>query len=194
MFTYNKIHNRLELAFELPEDMTLSEALEASIGKWKAIIYIMEFGHQYPDDGGMDTCALCHKFAANASEENFCSACPIKQATGLDTCAGTPYIAYGEARKQEDHSRMIEAAHREVAFLEDLLGGHGEYIVRMGYGPLKASVHVKKAHSREDALAQIHKAFELIGIQDAYQFEGAKISFAMNFDHTQIFSDDVEKV
>ena len=193
MFTYNKNHNRLDLAFDFPEDMTLSEALEASIGKWKAIIQIMEVGQHYPEDGGMGTCALCHMFYVDDSVESFCSACPIKQATGRDTCDGTPYVAYSEARKQEDHSRMIEAAYQELAFLEDLLE-YNEYIVRLGHGPLKGTIHIKKAYNKEDALAQIHEAFTYIKSRMGNSFKGSKISFDLIFDHKQVYSDDIEEV
>lgn len=189
-FTIKSNHGSLETGRDFPEEMTKNQALLFSIEKWKALAHFVEDG-AYPRDGGLTTCALCVKFHSGEIKPTPCSDCPIMQATGQGACAGTPYDDYCHAREDRDRTGMLEAAYAEIEFLEELLG-HGEYIVRLGHGPLKGTIHVRKAYSKEDALEQVQKAFGLFNIDRTYYLGKDKI--IITFDHTQIYLVDIEEV
>ena len=188
-FTIKSNHGTLEITKDFPKVMTKDQAILFSIEKWKAIAQFVESG-AYPRDGGLPTCALCVKF--HFDDTIPCSACPIMEATGLPTCDGTPYDDYNVARDDHNRTGMLEAAYAEIQFLLELLS-HGEYIVHLGHGPLKASIRVKRAYSKEDALAQIETAF-MHDVGDIYRFIGVKVSLDVDFDHKRIDLTDVEKV
>lgn len=184
----------LELSKELPEDMTTEQALLLSIEKWKMIAVFVEAGI-YVNDGGLDTCALCHKFRHEA-----CKGCPVAMA-GAFGCGGTPYDAYNEALEHEDDVRMLEAAQAEVEFLEDLMEQGGEYLIRLGYGPLTAVIHVEKASDEKDAFLQIQSALaDMIAVIDpgeetfAWEAIIGDVSLNIDFDPKKLNISSVEAV
>lgn len=99
------------------------KALQGSIAKWEAIV--AGTGH----DAGPDNCALCQEFRhKNAGGGIICDGCPVKDATGEDGCADTPYDAYERADTRynayegaETRLERDKFASEELAFLQSLL-------------------------------------------------------------------------
>jgi hypothetical protein len=72
------------------------------------------------EEGG--GCALCNEFARACG----CDGCPVKAATGLDGCRGSPYWDYMDALGRYDdyaHPAVMAAAQAELDFLVALLPG-----------------------------------------------------------------------
>lgn len=102
-------------------------ALQGSIKKWEGVV------NGTIQDLGCNNCALCIRFSSGVcqtgeepEEVDDAETCPVKLHTGLESCAGTPYvqwahqvIPYGgrEAHNEEDKN----LAQAEVDFLKSLL-------------------------------------------------------------------------
>ena len=89
---------------DYPKKITKKNALALSVAKWKFMVTQKE---PLPDDGGADTCALCHAYQDDCST---CTVCPVKQKTGHGLCWGSPYI---------DAFDLL-GAKAELAFLQSL--------------------------------------------------------------------------
>lgn len=102
-----------------PETLT---ALKESIAHWKRM-------RDNPDCGetpGWTDCAFCSLFAHGPEKKKWCEDCPIREATDLPACGGTPYCKAESAfRRLQDGVGTLqdwqEAAQAEIDFLEGLL-------------------------------------------------------------------------
>jgi hypothetical protein len=94
-----------------------SETLTATLGsvaKWRAIANGTAYNH------GSQDCPLCHRFNKwHLRTGRDCDGCPVKAATGLDGCHGTPLTDFEEA--EEGSEEAADAAQRELDFLILLL-------------------------------------------------------------------------
>lgn len=88
-----------------------AQALEQSIEKWKA-----RAAGELSDASSTD-CPLCHLFHSIYNPGNSCRGCPVYISTGEVNCGCTPFENYATAYSR---NRKIEAAKREVEFLEAL--------------------------------------------------------------------------
>ena len=80
--------------------------------KWRTIVVLLKSGIWPLDDGGRRTCGFCHLFYDDAC----CMGCPV----GHPACTGTPYHSYYKALERNDRAAALDAAERELAFLEGL--------------------------------------------------------------------------
>ena len=101
------------------------KALESAVKKWESIASGIGI------DRGSQNCALCHLFLRAAYRD--CEECPIRKATGMQYCEGTPYDEW-EQHMTGVHLRMgltnprfclclacKEIANEELEFLRDIL-------------------------------------------------------------------------
>lgn len=101
-------------------------ALKQSIHKWRMITDGLE------EDRGTNNCALCRLFRRFAE----CGDCPVKQFSGRNFCAGTPYLddwwssmtdpqkydfRYGHGNLVAINDEQKTAAKKEFDFLLSLL-------------------------------------------------------------------------
>ena len=85
---------KVKYSFEsVLEHSSGEQLLNYSIAKWDYIVSLMRDSGEVINDGGTDTCALCHVYY-----EDGCEGCPIFKETGRDNCLGTPYSRYTEYR------------------------------------------------------------------------------------------------
>lgn len=99
-----------------PEDE--EEAINLSVNKWQFVVESLESSTSLVNDGGWTTCALCQIYDRGNHER--CYGCPVVERTGLPGCENTPYREYREALKRGDRTAALDAARREVEFLQSL--------------------------------------------------------------------------
>lgn len=100
----------LGLQKDYPKNMTVAQALEWSILKWRFILKHLE---KITDESGVDTCALCEKFYGLPG----CKGCPVSKATGDGCCVNSPYERMDFKSEDENMEYFVRA---EIQFLEDL--------------------------------------------------------------------------
>lgn len=107
-------------------DKATLKALKGSIKKWEGIV------EGTGVDNGDENCPLCGKFAHRMDFRSgtHCEGCPVKAATGLDGCAGSPWIDWNDAMLARHGRRMdtnatddetVMCAALELEFLKSLL-------------------------------------------------------------------------
>lgn len=105
-------------------DPATLEALRGSIAKWEGIIA------GTVSDEGAENCPLCLKFNwyVNKDLKQGCHGCPVRQASGLAGCKGTPYEEYEEfvydvskGTEDDDPEKRLRLAQEELDFLKSLL-------------------------------------------------------------------------
>lgn len=95
-------------------------ALHRSIAKWKAIV-----AGTGTNDGPSD-CPLCQLYNVNLPYNVKCIGCPVMDRTGLQLCAGSPYLRYEEAEDEgADDEELKHFAKAELDFLRSLLPTEG---------------------------------------------------------------------
>ena len=96
------------------------KALQGSIKKWQRIVASTE-----AEDKGVENCPLCGMFWSRG-----CGGCPVREATGLTACRGSPYSewsTYMISHPALAHHRIpgckecLQLARAEIAFLVGLL-------------------------------------------------------------------------
>ena len=124
-----------------------SKLLTLSIAKWKFVKKRINIWRPLPNDGGIQTCALCRagtirKIVQNPDfptadangyfdmilrlDRDVCECCPIGKSTRAPFCAFTPYTIYDWVRTkctQSDYIRYKiaeEAIDQEIEFLKGL--------------------------------------------------------------------------
>ena len=108
------------------------KALKASINKWTQILA------GKGQDAGCDNCALCQQFYRRS-----CGRCPVSQATGFDSCEGSPYIEwcihhyrehaiadFVDLEVVEGCDECKKLAKAEIKFLQGLLPKKGRACVK----------------------------------------------------------------
>jgi len=93
---------------------TMTQALRASIDKWKAVVLYVSAGFSVLD-GGPDSCALCRKYF-----HKDCKGCPVSKKTGRAWCGKTPYRQWDKSGQTS-----LRAAKAELKFLESLAKKNG---------------------------------------------------------------------
>lgn len=94
------------------DERTLT-ALKGSIEKWDAIV--AGTGRDY----GTHNCPLCAAFYQPSNpEDDDCTGCPVREATGRSWCDGSPYDNYRSCKSCWGRQR---AAKKELEFLRSLL-------------------------------------------------------------------------
>lgn len=87
------------------------EALRGSIAKWRAIVA------GDGEDNGVSNCPLCQIFYEQEYEEDedgeplFCVGCPVRDRTGTDNCAGTPWVRWARLHQSSDDNSFPWYAH-----------------------------------------------------------------------------------
>ena len=104
-----------------PETLT---ALKLSIKHWEENLAAEE---PFEVSIGANSCALCKQFR-RPDRPVYCAGCPVRDATELNGCAGSPFEDANKAhnawcRYKTDRSRDAwrEAARAELDFLKSLL-------------------------------------------------------------------------
>jgi len=120
-FRIGKITSHLILVGEHPNNMSVKTALKRSIAKW---YYILKNKNEIKEDGGTNSCALCHLFFKD--NLNQCRGCPVKKVTNQSCCTGSPYeeMELGESSRygySETFSKLGIPIRAEIQFLEELL-------------------------------------------------------------------------
>lgn len=97
--------------------------LERAIRKWELIVAGVG------EDRATGDCPLCQTFLRGGDRN--CNGCPVRKATGLSGCAGTPYEAFAALDEQEakevheagyaDTDELRALARAELDFLRSLL-------------------------------------------------------------------------
>ena len=95
------------------------EALEKSIQHWERMKVMKTPNEEKPSAKSCDLCILY--------EDNRCKSCPVKIATGVIRCAGTPYltayshhIKWGNMGDNKNRALFRRAATKEINFLKSL--------------------------------------------------------------------------
>jgi hypothetical protein len=107
----------------IPSPKDPASALADSIEKWE---FLAEWCEEHPDDpipqdGGIDTCALCQLYEPRETD---CIACPVKKRTGKSECDDTPYIEYWRLYGRDERAEMAVPVARDMAdFLKSLQKG-----------------------------------------------------------------------
>ena len=98
--------------------LTRKTALAFSIKKWEFVVEQLEDGKRVTKDDGVVTCGLCQVYW----KLDTCTSCPVKEATGLDACEGTPYDEWHDEiwKPWKDKPSLLKAAKAELAFLRGL--------------------------------------------------------------------------
>lgn len=97
-----------------PETLKALKALKASIAKWEKNARVRNLDNAKI---GAKECPLCRLFA-----DDGCLGCPVRQATGMKRCWGTPWEDACDAKLySKDVAAFRAAAREEVAFLRSLL-------------------------------------------------------------------------
>ena len=96
--------------------------LNESIKKWEAIV------NGTGEDNGIENCALCQKYHANA-----CDGCPVYEYTGFRGCKGSPHEEWGVHMAYEHRGsnkvlcdECLRLAKKELAFLKEVLKDYKE--------------------------------------------------------------------
>jgi hypothetical protein len=102
---------------EMTMDAATLKALRGSIVKWQLIVDGTGI------DKGPDNCPLCQMFnnMVNPKAQAACRGCPVREATGVARCEGTPYEQYSDLDQDLDDKERAEAAVEELEFLKSLL-------------------------------------------------------------------------
>lgn len=98
-------------------DARTLRALKGSIRKWQRIVA------GTGADRGTDNCPLCAEFLVGLK---CCVGCPVREATALPGCVGTPYQKWGQLFGhaypfRATSKKKIAAAKAELKFLQSLL-------------------------------------------------------------------------
>ncbi len=95
------------------------KALNGSIAKWEAIVTGTGV------DAGPSNCPLCLAFRNFSMGGVSCLGCPVRDTTGEDGCAGTPYEKWEDlaesGQRKANTPELKKAARAELAFLKSLL-------------------------------------------------------------------------
>jgi hypothetical protein len=116
----NSYADAVVAAARLPRPKRDIALLDLSIEKWRSIHDIL-LAHptMLLDDGGRNTCALCHAFWPDCEERH----CPIAVHTGNGGCDNTPYQDYENAYFQGCSATARQAALAESTFLHEVKQG-----------------------------------------------------------------------
>ena len=92
-------------------------ALDATIARWKAIVY---------NDGQLPTkdrgCPLCHEFDCAYTKNEWGEKCPIALTTKENQCYGTPYYEWSRKRHCDTKAEAFVQAKKMLDFLYALAG------------------------------------------------------------------------
>jgi len=104
------------------DELSDRELMLLSIAKWEFIAKAVEAdeGLVAPlNCGGVNTCALCHRFylKSDIGCHIGCQNCPIARSAGVPECELTPYVDY---RMWGAEPQIIQ---NEIAFLREVLNG-----------------------------------------------------------------------
>jgi hypothetical protein len=99
-------------------------ALLESIKHWHENYYLAE--REEPITYSRESCALCRRFGKMCTilGDNF-EQCPVMKATGVKSCAETPYFDVLDA--ELDGWPLLPPILDEISFLVDLLPNAGEH-------------------------------------------------------------------
>ncbi len=109
----------LEPEFSIANKLSAGEdPLEMSIAKLLWLRANIRWSHEYINDNGVITCALCLVHDPWTG----CGACPVKKFTGQSDCNETPYKDYAKA---EDASvkRILQIMDEWIEFAKEVQNG-----------------------------------------------------------------------
>lgn len=117
-FEIRKVDGNPRLFFCADEPHTNEDAHDISIEKWRTVLSHLREGILLRvDDGDEQGCGYCHMYL---TREDYCEQCPIYQETGYSLCYETPYRDFVECRYDLNFPGMIDAAEREIDFLDQI--------------------------------------------------------------------------
>jgi hypothetical protein len=100
--------------------LSVHDAFDISIAKWKTIVLLHKDGAGSFYEGANTTCGLCMLYW-----EAHCYGCPIAEHTGTELCHDTPYYNYDLEDEYNEPEDLMLRAQDEVDFLVALKEGRG---------------------------------------------------------------------